>query len=261
MKIITILMLVLSIVSTVVMADVKYLTKEKIFELSKSSKFLSNAYTRIIEGIDEDNTYFLNVQHKGKIVNCFVDKNTGSIYMGERYDATGKKSQFTKSSARIARLKQSVNSSVSFSYGTGKKDLYLFTDPECIYCKKFEIKAKGLLGDYTMHVILYPLRFHKNAPAMIEWIMQGLDDKEKHERAEAIMVHNSQEYKLSLDKKKPFKYSSTVNSNLSIGKNAARLLRVTGTPTMFDSEFHKLNWGLLLQQERRKKQKSTIDKK
>jgi len=46
--------------------------------------------------------------------------------------------------------------------------------------------------------------------------------------------------------------SATANK----GKNAAKILRVTGTPTIFDSEFHKLNWGTLLHKERMKKEKT-----
>jgi len=261
MKSVTLFLLILSIVTTVTMANITYLSKKTIEKLTKSSKFLSNPYIRVIEGIDENRTYFLNIQYKGKIVNCFVNKHTGDIYIGDRYDKNGKKSKFTKSPTRIAKIKHLIDNAVSFSYGTGKKDLYLFTDPQCPYCQKFETNAKGLLEDYRIHVILYPLRFHKNAPAMIEWIMQGLDDKEKHARAEAIMVHKNQDYRLILTKNKPFKYSTMLSASLSKGKNVARLLNVTGTPIIFDSQFHKLNWGLLLQEERKKKQKLAIDKK
>lgn len=248
----------LLLVSTLLMAETKYLSKEKIAELSKSSKFLSNNYTRIIEGIDEKDTYFLNLQYKGKIVKCFIDKKTGTIYKGDRYDASGKVSKYIKSPEQIKKLTKSIKDGVSFSYGTGKKDLYLFTDPECPYCIKFEKKAKGLLDEYTVHVILFPLRFHKKAPAMTEWIMQGANDKEKHQRAEALMVDNNQDYKafLSTDSKKPFKYTDTIQVKLDKGKNAARLLMVTGTPIVFDAQFNKVNWGKLLTDESSKKNKS-----
>jgi len=111
---------------------------------------------------------------------------------------------------------------------------------------------------YQNHLNFYPLAFHKNAPAMTEWIMQGVDDKEKHERAEAIMLNSSLEYKHMLDKKKPFNYSDAINLSLNKGKNAARVLRVTGSLTIFDSKFHKLNWGTLLHKERMKKEKMAM---
>ena len=242
-------------VSTMVMADISYLSKEKIEELSKSSKFLSNSYTRIIEGVDENNTYFLNLQYKGKNVNCFIDKSTGSIYVGDRYNANGKKSEFINSPMRIAKLTQSIKNGVSFSYGEGKKDLYLFTDPECPYCRKFERQAKGLLEEYTVHVVLFPLGFHKRAPAMTEWIMQGKNEREKFERAEAVMIKGIEDYRTVLpkDANKPFAYSANTEKAIKKGKIAARMLQVRGTPTIFDSNFNRLNWGKLLQKEQSKK--------
>jgi len=241
------------LLSSLAMAQVNYLSKEKIVELSKSSKFLSNSYTRIIEGIDEKDTYFLELQYKGKSVNCFVDKHTGAIYKGERYDSNGTLSTFTKSPKRIAKIQQSLNNAISFSYGTGKKELYLFTDPECPYCKKFERQAKGLLGDYTVHVILYPLRFHKHAPAMTEWIMRGKDDAQKHARAEEVMIKNSQTFKSLMPKdKKLFKYSPSVQQWLQKSISTVRSMHITGTPTILDTSFNKVNWGKLLEAERQK---------
>jgi len=244
------------IASTLATAGINYISPDKIRELS-SSKILSNNYTRIVEGIDEKNTYFLDVQYKGKQVNFYVDKATGFIYKGDRYDKNGEKSTFTKSPARLATFTKTMKEGVSITYGTGKKDLYLFTDPECPYCRKFEKKAKGLLGDYTVHVILFPLSFHKKAPAMTEWIMQGVDDKDRHMRMEALMVDNSQDYTAFMSKNNTFKYSDKVQKYIDNAKRAARLLSVSGTPIVFDANFNQLNWGRLLKDEKAKKAQNT----
>ncbi|RUM74664.1 MAG: hypothetical protein DSZ12_05115 [Sulfurovum sp.] len=250
------------LLSTVLSAEIHYLSKEKIAELSKKSKFLSKPYMKIIEGIDENNTYFLDLIYRGKPINCFIDKKTGVLYKGERYDAEGKISTFIKSPQRMAKFKKAVTDGVSFSYGNGKKDLYIFTDPECPYCRRFEQQAKGLLDDYKVHVILYPLRFHKHAPAMTEWILQGANDKEKHVRMEKLMVEDNQEYKAFESKdKKPFKYSDTVQKILNRGVQAVRFLNVRGTPAVFDEHFNKLNWGKFLQEERQKKPNASSSQK
>lgn len=248
------IMSALLIVATLSMAETKYISKEKINELSKS-KILANMYTRIIEGIDENDTYFLDLQLKSKNANAFVDKKSGVIYIGDRYTKDGRKSIFIKSPERMAKFYTTIKEGISFTYGTGKKELYLFTDPECPYCKRFEKTAKGLLNDYTVHVILYPLKFHKKAPAMTEWIMQGTNDKEKYERMKAVMIENSQTYTAFLPKAgKVFQYSSNIQSILNKGKQAVRLLGVRGTPSIFDVNFTKMNWGKLLQDERKKQQ-------
>jgi len=58
----------------------------------------------------------------------------------------------------------------------------------------------------------------------------------------------------------PFKYSSTISQSINRGMNAARQLQVTGTPTIFDESFKKINWGKLLRDERAKKQKTILKK-
>jgi thiol:disulfide interchange protein DsbC len=41
-------------------------------------------------------------------------------------------------------------------HGTGKRELYLFEDPDCPYCKKFEEQLPDV-PDVTLHIFLYPL--------------------------------------------------------------------------------------------------------
>jgi thiol:disulfide interchange protein DsbC len=41
-------------------------------------------------------------------------------------------------------------------HGDGKRQLYLFEDPDCPYCKKFEEQLPKI-HDVTLHVFLYPL--------------------------------------------------------------------------------------------------------
>ena len=240
--------------STLSMGEIKYLSKSKIMELSSTSKVLKNKYTKVLEAIDEKDTYFFNLEYKGKQVNAFMDKKTGVVYRGDRFDAKGTLSKFIKSPERIAHFQKMMKNGISFSVGTGKKDLYVFTDPECPYCKKFEKLSQGLLDDYTVHTILFPLRFHKKAPAMVEWIMQGKDDNEKHTRLVNVMLKNDQTYMSVLPKKgERFQYSNKVAKKLNDGKIIARQLNVRGTPIIFDTDLNKLNWGKLLQEERNKK--------
>lgn len=234
--------LFLALLLSMISADIKYLTSAEIQNLSKTSKILSNSFTRIIEGIDEGDSYFLELQDRGKNVNCFIDKKSGMIYKGDRYDSNGTKSVFVKSPARIAKFQKTIEQSIMFSYGTGKEDLYVFTDPECPYCQKFERMAKGLLDKYRVHVILYPLRFHKKAPAMTAWILDAKTDEEKHHRMEEVMINHSQAYQKFYGKT----YTRQTQQLLRQGMNAVRVLQVRGTPSIFDKNFKKINWGKLL---------------
>ena len=48
-------------------------------------------------------------------------------------------------------------------HGNGKRELYLFEDPDCPFCKKFEEQLPEVT-DVTLHIFLYPLTsIHPNA--------------------------------------------------------------------------------------------------
>ena len=48
-------------------------------------------------------------------------------------------------------------------HGNGKRELYLFEDPDCPFCRKFEEQLPEVT-DVTMHIFLYPLTsLHPNA--------------------------------------------------------------------------------------------------
>ena len=118
------------------------------------------------------------------------------------------------------------------------------TDPECPYCVKFEKAAEGKLDEYRVHVILYPLPFHKKAPAMVEWIMQGKSDAERKKRLSQITLKNSTEYKaLITDTKKPFKYTPETQEQMNKSLKAARELGARGTPATYDASFTQVPWS------------------
>ncbi len=220
------------------------LSKAKLLEIQQNSITLNKPTITIKDGLDKDSVYFLKLETKTKRgikpLKAFVDKKTAAVYIGQGYDKDGKVLSFPKD---ISIIKEGI----SFSYGKGKKDLYVVTDPECPYCIKFEKSAKGKLEEYRVHVILYPLPYHKKAPAMVEWIMQGKDDKQKKKRFEAVMVDNSQEYKtLIIDEKKPFITVESTKRMIEKSKKAMNELEVRGTPAVFDAKFNSVSWGSLV---------------
>lgn len=224
-------------------ADVK-LDAAKLKEIKANTKILQNPTLQLKDAIDKDSVYFLKLearsQRGSRVLNAFLDKKTGAVYFGEGYDKDGNKMTFPKE-AKI------IKDGISFSYGTGTKDLYLVTDPECPYCVKFEKAVKGKLKEYTVHVILYPLSFHKKAPAMVEWILQGKTDVEKKERLDQIMLQKSTEYKsLITDAKKPFTYTPEIQKSINKALKSAQELGARGTPATFDAEFNPVPRSALL---------------
>ncbi|GEM_PF-955716 len=221
-----------------IMLDAKTLT-----EVKKSNKILNFDYITIQSGSDLGAIYYLKVLTTSpdgdkELNHVFYDKMSQNIYIGQGFDANGTLLSFKKD---VALIKEGV----SFSYGKGSKELYVVTDPQCPYCVKFKKAMEGKLDDYTVHVVLFPLSFHKKAPMMIEWIMQGKDDNEKNQRFNELLLKDSKAY-LALDKA-DFKYSASVEAKMKKAIDAFSELEAQGTPAVFDGTFKPFDWRALLQ--------------
>jgi len=209
--------------------------KTKLQALKTHNKVLQDASLEIKAAIEKPDSYLLKViatsSGNAQLLNIILDKKSSEIYIGSAYDKKGNPIAFPKDA-------KAIKEGVAFSYGDKGKDIYLVTDPECPYCSKFEKDINGKLGNYRVHVILMALSFHKKAPAMIEWIMQGKDDAQRKERFEKIMLNGSTAYKVVLkDEKKPFVYSSEVEQTMKKVDKSVLELNVKGTPAIYDEYF------------------------
>lgn len=225
----------------------RVLETEKLNDIKKTTRILANPSIQVTDGIDKGTYYFLKLnvkkQRGSKMVNAFLEKESGALYIGTRYEKNGQKMTFPMTKKAI----ETIQKGISFSYGKGTKDLYVVTDPQCPYCQRFEKQAVGKLDDYKVHVLLYPLSFHKKAPAMVEWIMQGKDDVEKRHRMEDVMVNGSKEYAEFMGKKgQKFSYTDTIKVKIDNAKAAAKALGVRGTPSVYSEKFSKINWASLV---------------
>ncbi len=218
--------------------------QNKLQEIKTKNVVLQDPIFHTIGAIEKPNSYILKIEARSprgsQLLSAILDKQTNELYIGSAYDKEGHPILFPKDV-------QAIKDGVSFSYGKGSKEIYIVTDPECPYCTRFEKAVAGKLSDYTVHVILMPLSFHKKAPAMIEWIMQGKDDAQRKERFEEIMLKGSIQYQsLIKDVKKPFIYSEAVGEEMKKVDRATMELNVRGTPAIYDINFNPVQQGQLL---------------
>ncbi|KYJ86413.1 thioredoxin fold domain-containing protein [Sulfurovum riftiae] len=218
--------------------------KTKLEALKKLNKVLEDPVLTIKAAIEKPQNYLLKIEAKGsrgsQLLTAFLDKSSSELYIGSAYDKEGKEILFPKDA-------ETIKEGVAFSYGKGSKEIYVVTDPECPYCGRFEKAAEGKLDDYTVHIILFPLSFHKKAPVMVEWIMQGKDDAERKARFEKLMLKGSTAYKdLHKDAKKPFKYSAQTQKEMERSDKAVMELNVRGTPAIYDENFNPVSQAELL---------------
>ena len=225
----------------------------RLAEIKKLNVVLQDSALTIKGVIEKPESYIVKLEAKSpqgsQNITAYLDKSTSELYMGSAYDKNGKMITFPKD-AKI------INDGVAFSYGSGSKEIYLVTDPQCPYCGRFEKASHGKLEEYTVHVILLPLSFHKKAPVMIEWIMRGKDETEKKARFSALMLKDSTEYQaLIKDTKKPFMYSSEVQKYMQKSNHTSRELDVRGTPALYDAKFNPISQDEVLKHTKTKKVK------
>jgi len=225
----------LALMNTLSAADTM-LDESKFSELKKMNVVLTDPALTIRGAIEKPESYLLKLEARsrngGQFITAFLDKSSLELYMGSAYDKTGTALGFPFDAT-------AVKEGISFSYGTGKKEIYLITDPECPYCTKFAKAAEDKLADYRVHVIFMPLSFHKKAPAMVEWILQGKDDAQRKERYDALLLKGAKTY--AQNAKKPFAYSTEIKKKMDKAEQATMELKVRGTPALYDANFKPLS--------------------
>jgi len=94
--------------------------------------------------------------------------------------------------------------------------LAVFTDPECPYCRKFELELAKLKG-VKVYSFLFPLSFHKHAK---DWATAIWCSKDQHKMMTDIMINNADP--------KAGTCKTPIDDIVALGKK----LGITGTPTM-----------------------------
>lgn len=190
---------------------------------------------KVSKSVDFGNLKLIEVSSGPQSYTFFYSKVDNKLIMGEVLSTDGKK---LKAPINIDLIKQGT----IYTYGTGKEDIYIVTDPECPYCKRLENSLPKDIGKkYTIHTILMPLSFHKNAPDMSLWVIAGKTVKEKHARLQKVL-NGDTSYKNFNPKNK-----ATLQKQLDVSLKAARELKANGTPSVFDGDFNQIDYRVLLQ--------------
>jgi len=156
--------------------ELKVISQNPLFQ-QKNIKILKGYSYPNIKGFKQLQTEFKTPRGPVKIP-AWITPN-GEVLVGTMYK-DGKPVQLPKD------LKM-AKGAVAMSYGSGEKgDLYIYTDPECPYCKKLEKEKGKALDGYKVHITLFPLSFHKHAKPMTQWILRGKTDKERADRLKAV---------------------------------------------------------------------------
>jgi thiol:disulfide interchange protein DsbC len=136
-----------------------------------------------------------------------------------------------------------IKNDAGFVLGKGKNELFVFTDPECPFCKRMdqEVLSKLSLDEYTVYVYLFPLSFHQHAEAMSLYILSKKTVEEKVKALHAISGGSMDFANASYTEAERTKLKASLSKQLEV----AQSLGVAGTPSLFDSKGTPVNWTTL----------------
>jgi len=167
-------------------------------------------------------------------MSAFVTNDKKNVIIGSGYnDQTGE--QLT-----IPMDMSKLKNDAGIVLGKGKKDLFVFTDPECPFCKKMDkdVLSKLSKDEYTVYVYLFPLSFHQHAEAMSMHILSKKTADEKMKALHAISNDSMDFQNASYTEGERSKIKASLAKQMEI----AQSLGVSGTPTLFDSKGSPVNW-------------------
>lgn len=196
----------------------------------------------ISEVIDNKSIYHvggINKLKNGKKMpfDAFVTKDLDVVILGKGFKAQTGEELF------IPKSLEHVKKEAAFTIGTGKDEYFLFTDPECPYCVKLEQNmnshlTKEKLKKIKIHVVLFPLPFHKNAKNMSYYILSQKTNKDKYLAYKNIMLKKDASFMKATHTVGDLnKYNEHLERQLTIVND----LGVNGTPTLLDSNGKKVN--------------------
>ncbi|NPA55152.1 MAG: thioredoxin fold domain-containing protein [Epsilonproteobacteria bacterium] len=228
--------------ATCVFASDKLLPHDKIVDIIKHTPLYTQLMSKKdikLKGTQKEDFYIITIYDKNMEANFFVTKDYKYTILGTILDnkkripivADYPATKFTGNRATVLN-------GVVFSFGSGDKDLYVVTDPQCPFCRKFEKLAQKyhLSQKYKIHVIFYPLSFHKDAKAMIYYILDAKTQQQRAKRFHEVLMGS--------DKYKSFKPSPKelirLKKELARSKQAAVELNIKGTPSFYDSNLKEI---------------------
>lgn len=228
-------------------ANQTYLSKSKVLNILKKipndNKLIQDYKTGkvkvYVQNINPD--YYGLVIKKGfQTSNAFMSKNEKYLILGRIIDLKTQKILTAHPPVNVEAVKKGV----VFTFGKGKKVIYVVTDPECPFCKRLFDNKKAmseLNNNYKINVILYPLSFHKYSKEMSLYVLAGKTAKERHQRLEEMYKGSNAFQKVKYTKVQKEK----LEKELNLSKNAAKALSFTGTPEFFDSNFNQISFAEL----------------
>ena len=152
----------------------------------------------------------------------YTDENVDFIVMGQLFDAKTQRNLTAETKERLNRINFTdlpLEDAIKTVNGNGKREIAVFSDPYCGFCKKLETSLKEM-KDVTIYTFLYPV-IRPDSRLLSENIWCS---KDRSAAWQAQMIGG-----VAPAQKDPSCDTSALDRNINLGNR----LQVTGTPTIF----------------------------
>jgi thiol:disulfide interchange protein DsbC len=219
-------------------AALKEVPKSETLKLEQLELLKQNSI-KINKAFDIGSLYMLNINVKGNSDEVFLTKDKNYLISGVVVDV--KSGVELSIPVDLSNLKNKE----ALTYGNGKDEYVLFTDPECTYCKKFESFFPQIKDKVKIKIFFFPLDFHENAKNLSLYIM---GQKTNNQKIDAMFEFNIGD---DLSKIKNIKYSKAeltkLENQLNLHLSLAKSLNIQSTPTLYDKDGNSIIWIDLLE--------------
>lgn len=212
------------------------LNKDEIKKIENLELF-KGVNIKVKKAYDTDSLYLLKVEVRGKVDEIYLTKDRKFLIAGDVIDTTSGAKLSVPADLSAAKGNQ------AFTFGTGNDEYYLFTDPECPYCKKFESYLAQVEDKVKINVFYFPLDFHANARDISIYVMSQKTQKAKID----AMVNTTKDTPAFKNRKIDAKELKSLEAKLDKQIEIGQELGVQGTPAVFDKNGNKVNWVQMLQ--------------
>jgi len=150
----------------------------------------------------------------------------GSVYdMQTREDLTAPKRELL---SRIDTSKLPLSDAFVRVKGNGARKIFLFSDPDCPFCKQLEPELDKL-DNVTIYTFIYPIvSLHGDAPRKSEAIWCSADAKSRADLWRRVVTKGER-----IDTKE---CASPIQRNVALGES----LKIRGTPTLVSADGRQL---------------------
>lgn len=158
---------------------------------------------------------------------AYIDASGRYFMFGRLYDMPQQQDLTEGRLAEISRVDVSqfpIADAIKTVKGNGSRVLYVFSDPDCPFCKRLESSLRNLT-DVTIYTFLYPLeQLHPDAKRKANniWCMPS-----RSTAWDALMLEGKEPLDASC--------ATPVDRTIALGNK----LGITGTPTMFSGDGRK----------------------